>query len=65
MPVIIFEIEKFNRDRKVQLIKSFTEVASEVTKIPKESFHVLIKEYEASNIGIGGKLTSKLRFEAC
>jgi 4-oxalocrotonate tautomerase len=64
MPVSIFEIGKLNRNQKVELVKSFTEVASEVTKIPKESFYVLIKENEVSNIGIGGELASELRFEA-
>ena len=59
MPGIIFEGPKLNKNQKRQLVKEFTKVASEVTKIPESAFIVTIKENDLDNVGVGGMLLSE------
>jgi 4-oxalocrotonate tautomerase len=55
MPVITIDIHKVGSEQKAGLIKRLTEAAVEVTKVPEQSFVVLINELDDANIGIGGK----------
>ena len=61
MPVISIDIAELSKDKKTELVKGFTETASQVTGIPEEAFVVFVREYSKDNIGIGGKLMSDLR----
>ena len=55
MPVITLEVSQLTKDQKREIIRQFTDTASEITKIPKEAFVILIKENPLGNIGNGGK----------
>jgi 4-oxalocrotonate tautomerase len=59
MPVISVEGSKLTKDQKRELIASLTEVASNIMKINKEAYVVVIKENDMDNIGIGGVLLSE------
>ncbi len=59
MPVISVEIAPLAPGVKEELIKSLTNTTSAITKIPEESFIVLVKEYPADAIGVGGTPLSK------
>ena len=54
MPVIKLSISELNEMKRKKLIASLTKTASEVTGIPEKSFIVLLDEYPAQNIGVGG-----------
>jgi 4-oxalocrotonate tautomerase len=54
MPVISVSGPKLNAEQKKSLISEFTETASRVMNIPKESFVVLIQENPQENVGVGG-----------
>lgn len=58
MPVIKLESGKLTKEQKSRLAKEFTKSASEIMKVPEQSFIVLIKENDADNIGLGGTLLS-------
>ncbi len=57
MPVIAITMGKGQADttQKQALIERFTTAACEITKIPAQSFTILINELEADSIGVGGK----------
>ncbi|WKY44609.1 4-oxalocrotonate tautomerase DmpI [Eubacteriaceae bacterium ES2] len=59
MPVITLEAGKLNEKQKKQLVEEFTKTASTVMQVPEAAFIVLLKENEADNIGVGGKLLSQ------
>ncbi|PWR74100.1 4-oxalocrotonate tautomerase DmpI [Methanospirillum lacunae] len=59
MPVISVEIGPLTSEVKEELIKTLTKTASSITKIPESSFIVLVKEYPADAIGVGGIPLSK------
>ncbi|GAB6099345.1 tautomerase family protein [Halanaerocella petrolearia] len=59
MPIINIDGPKLNKEQKKELVKRFTEVASEVTEIPEQAFVVEINEMPAENVGVGGKLLSE------
>lgn len=54
MPVISLEIAPVGTEKKEELIKNLTKIASEITNISESSFVVLIKEYPLDAIGVGG-----------
>lgn len=58
MPIIYIDGPKLTREQKAVLVKEFTRIASEVTKIPEKSFIVLLEERERDNVGVGGVLLS-------
>jgi 4-oxalocrotonate tautomerase len=58
MPVITVEGGKIDVEKKRQLVKKLTDVASEVYALPKEAIIVLIKENSMENVGSGGILVS-------
>lgn len=59
MPSITFDINKLTEEQKEQIVEEFTNSASKITGIPKESFYVFINEFPPENVGVGGKLLSK------
>lgn len=61
MPIITLDGPKLTREQKEELVKSFTKIASEVTKIPEKSFIVILEERERDNVGVGGVLLSDLQ----
>lgn len=63
MPIITMTLASATEDQKKELISQITEVSKEITKIPAESFHVLIQELEPENIGIGGKSLKRILSE--
>lgn len=58
MPVITVDGPKLSKDQKAELVKSITKTASEIIKLPEQSFIVLIQEREMDNVGVGGVLLS-------
>jgi 4-oxalocrotonate tautomerase len=58
MPVITVEGGKIDVEKKRQLVKKLTDVASEVYALPKEAIIVLVKENSMENVGSGGILIS-------
>lgn len=60
MPIITFEAGKLTKEQKKELITKFTDIASEITKIPKQSFIVSIREMPLENVGVGGITVEEL-----
>jgi len=62
MPVITMEGPVLSLEKKEKLVKEFTQIASDITSIPKEAFVIFIKENPYENMGQGGiLLTEKLK----
>jgi 4-oxalocrotonate tautomerase len=64
MPVISLEAGRLSEEVKKSLIERLTEVASEITTIPKASFIVAIHEMPDENVGVGGKTVREMKEEA-
>lgn len=60
MPVITMTLASATADQKSALISQITEVSKNITKIPAESFTILIQELDPENIGLGGKTLKKI-----
>lgn len=58
MPIITFDGPKLTKEQKIEMVKSFTKSASEITKIPEQAFIILLKESDPENVGVGGILIS-------
>jgi 4-oxalocrotonate tautomerase len=56
MPTIFFYGPKLEKERKRDMIKSFTETASRLTGIDKSAFVVYLRESSPENVGVGGEL---------
>ncbi|HHY46476.1 MAG TPA: 2-hydroxymuconate tautomerase family protein [Firmicutes bacterium] len=56
MPYISIEGPHLRREQKAELVREFTEAASRIMNIPREAFVVMIKENDAENVGVGGRL---------
>jgi len=56
MPTIFFYGPKLDKEKKKEMIKSFTETASKVTGIDKSAFVVYLRESTPENVGVGGEL---------
>lgn len=62
MPVIRLDMGKsITSEQKKQLIEKFTDVAVDITRIPKAAFIVFIQEYDDENCGVGGVTLDKIR----
>ncbi len=59
MPNITLGCSYLVKEQKDELIKRLSEVASDVTKIPVESFVVFLNEHNPENIGVGGVALSE------
>ena len=56
MPTIFFYGPKLDKEKKRDMIKSFTETASRLTGIDKAAFVVYLRESGPENVGVGGEL---------
>ena len=56
MPTIYFYGPKLDKDKSRDMIKSFSETASRLTGIDKQSFVVYLREALPENVGVGGEL---------
>lgn len=61
MPVINMEVGNISLEQKKELITKFTEVAVEITGIPKQSFVVTIRELPDENLGVGGETVAEIK----
>jgi 4-oxalocrotonate tautomerase len=59
MPTIFFYGPELEKEKKQELVKAFTEAASQVTGIPKGSFVVYLQAVGRENVGVGGELLSE------
>lgn len=59
VPIIVLEGPKLSKEQKRMLVKEFTKIASEITRIPEQAFIVSIKENDQDNVGVGGVLLSE------
>ena len=56
MPTIFFYGPELDREKKKELIRSFTKKASELTGIDEASFVVYLKKSDPKDVGVGGEL---------
>jgi 4-oxalocrotonate tautomerase len=56
VPTIFFYGPKLEKEKKRDMIKSFTETASRLTGIDKSAFVVYLRESSPENVGVGGEL---------
>ena len=63
MPLITFEAGKLTDEIKKKLIVKLTDVSSEITGIPKNSFFISIREMPDENVAIGGKTVKEIKKE--
>jgi 4-oxalocrotonate tautomerase len=61
MPTIFFYGPKLEKEKKRDMIKSFTETASRLTGIEKSAFVVYLRESSPENVGVGGELLEDRR----
>lgn len=61
MPIITFEAGKLTKEQKKELINKFTNIACEVTNIPKQAFIVSIREMPEENVGVGGITVEEIK----
>lgn len=61
MPVISMEVAKISKEQKKDLVKRFTEIASEITRIDKQYIIVVIREWPDENIGIDGQTVEEIK----
>ncbi len=61
MPIITIEGGKLTKEQKRELIHRFTEIASEVTKVPSKFFAVTIRELEDENLGFAGETVEEMK----
>lgn len=59
MPVISIEGSHLTKEQKQELIVALTEVASNIMKVNKDAYVVVIKENDMDNIGVGGIMLSE------
>ena len=59
MPTIFFYGPKLEKEKKKELIKSFTQTASQATGLPEQAFVVYLREVDREDVGVGGELLSE------
>jgi 4-oxalocrotonate tautomerase len=63
MPVINYQGTILSTEQKQELIRKFTQIATEVTQTPAQFFSVLIQEFEEDSLGTGGKSVAQIKSE--
>jgi len=63
MPLITFESGKLTDAIKYELIQKLTNISAEITRIPKNSFFISIREMPDENVAIGGKTVKEIKKE--
>ena len=61
MPTIFFYGPKMEKEKKKEMIRSFTETASNLTGIDRSAFVVYLQESNPENVGVGGILLEERR----
>ena len=61
MPTIFFYGPKMDKEKKKEMIKSFTDTASKLTGIDTSAFVVYLQESNPENVGVGGILLEERR----
>ena len=56
MPTIFFYGPKLEKDKSREMVKSFTEAASQATGIDKSSIVVYLRKATHQNVSVGGEL---------
>jgi len=56
MPTIFFYGPKMDKEKKKEMIKSFTDTASKLTGVDRSAFVVYLEESNPENVGVGGIL---------
>jgi len=56
MPTIFFYGPKLDKEKRREMIKSFTDTASRLTGIEKSAFVVYLREATPQDVGVGGEL---------
>jgi 4-oxalocrotonate tautomerase len=56
MPTIFFYGPKLDKEKKKEVIRSFTDTASKATGIDRSAFVVYLRESPPENVGVGGEL---------
>jgi 4-oxalocrotonate tautomerase len=56
MPTIFFYGPELEKNKKRELIQSFTKKASELTGINESAFVVYLKSFSPEDVGVGGQL---------
>lgn len=56
MPTIFFYGPRLEKEKKRELIRSFTATASQLTNIQKSAFVVYLMETDPQVVGVGGEL---------
>ena len=60
MPIIKIDSPKLDKEKKKDLIESFTREAVRVIGLPEQAFVVIINETEPDNVGVGGEQLSEI-----
>jgi len=58
MPTIFFYGPKLDKNKRREMISSFTETASRLTGVEKPAIVVYLMETSTENVGVGGELLS-------
>jgi len=61
MPTIFFYGPMLDKEKKRDMIKSFTDTASRLTGIERSAFVVYLRESSPENVGVGGELLEDRR----
>ena len=61
MPIISWEGGKLTKEQKKDLIRRFTEVAVEVTRVPAKFYSVVIREQQDENLGFAGETVEEMK----
>lgn len=61
MPVITWEGGKLTKEQKKELVRRFTEVASEITKVPAGFHSVLLREHLDEDLGFAGETVEEIK----
>jgi 4-oxalocrotonate tautomerase len=61
MPVITVKSNKIDIDKKKEYVKKLTELTAVTYNLPESAVTVLIEEFDAENVGVGGKLLSEIK----
>ena len=56
MPTIFFYGPELDIEKKREMVKAFTQKASELTGLPEQAFVVYLRPSEHENVGVGGSL---------
>lgn len=59
MPIVNIDMVSTTKEIKKEIIEKVTDTLSDITKIPRQSFTIIISEKSADDFGIGGEQLSE------